>query len=198
MNNSNLVYKAIAEFINELQADRHDIAHAITLLAAQMPNASPSLIQVFLHADGMEVMDNGEMLPRLDSMIDPNSTITTETVEHRGEPKVTTGEMPESDSERPIVRVWEHPHLEDAYQADKHNTKVLCSFHQSMPPAAEDFKRKDATELIIHLGYGHINGGFNIHFYEGEQDSTIQLFGEFTLESFIPVRVELIKKGEQQ
>lgn len=188
--NTNLVYRAIADFINSLQADRHDIAHAITLMGAQMPNATPTMIQIFLHAEGLEVEANGEQLPRLIGMLDPNHAIT---MGHAvSEEKVTTATVPKAD-ERPVVLMWVHPKIEDAYGIDRHNVKTLCSFHELIPPAPEDFEKKNADELVMKLGYGHVSGGFNIHFFE---NSTyyVQLFGEFTVEHFIPVKVQLVEQ----
>lgn len=193
MTNANLTYTAIAEFINSLQADRHEVAHAITLLAAQMPNASPTLIQVFLHAEGLNVMDHGKQLVRVNGMIDPHTAIHPSGMEVVEPEKITNHEMPD-ENEKPTVEVWEHPHREDGYCADKVNMKTLCSFHEVLPPAPEHFDEKGTDELILKLGYGHINGGFNLHFYrDPDQVAVVQLFGEFTLESFIPVRVVLIK-----
>lgn len=186
--NTNLVYRAIADFINSLQADRHDIAHAITLMSAQMPNATPTMIQIFLHAEGLEMEGNGEQLPRLDGMLDPHGAITMGHVVE--EEKATTATVPQ-EQERPVVLMWVHPRIEDAYGLDRHNVKVLCSFHELIPPAKEDFEKRNSDQLVMKLGYGHIDGGFNIHFFE-DDDAYVQLFGEFTPDSFIPVRVQLI------
>lgn len=190
MSNGNHTYKAIVAYINSLGADRHEIQHAIVLIAAQMAHAPPNLIQVFLYAEGKEMEDTHEQLPRLNGMVDPNSTITRSMVEEQPESHMT--DVPDVE-DRPIVQMWVHPHIEAAYQANKNNMKTLCSFHNCLPPQEKDFTHKGATELTLTMSYGHVDGGFVFHFFS-DGDAYLQLFGEFSIESFMTVRIELINQ----
>ena len=190
MNNGNRTYNAIAAFINGLQRDPHEVAHAITLLAAQMPHTSPNLIEVFVFADNIQIEDHGRGLTRLDNFTDP-----VESYNQFAAPMPDIAhevhELPNSD-ERPEVRVDEHPTTFNSYIADKHNTGVLCKFHSKTPPLPDDFAAAGAKELVNHFAYAHIEGGFNVRHQPGA-DSIVQLFGAFTIDSFIPVSVVVNK-----
>lgn len=187
MKRANEIYNAVAEFINDNELTSNQLSHVVALMAAQMPNAHSGLVEMFLFAD----LTGGEgtsCLTRLSGGVDPGRA-TPVGFMLDGPSKVSHSETPKED-ERPTVLFKKHHEFDTTYIADRHNTALLCKFHEQGVPDIEDFDEKKSDELLVHMSYGHVNGGFVVHFYRPGH-SHVVLHGEFTLDSFIPVRVQV-------
>jgi|GEM_PF-3362456 len=188
MKRANSAYNHVATLLNDGGLTANELSHVVALLAAQMPNAHAGLIELFLFADGVGDPDQPKLV-RVTGGVDPG-TMTPYGFVLNGPSKVTHGGTPEREQDRPVVRMRRMVEFDDRYFADKHNTALLCKFHEHRIPDAQDYAEKNSDELIIRFSYGHIGGGFNVHCFRPGHSHVI-LRGAFTLESFIPVRVEV-------
>lgn len=193
MKNGNQTYNALVDYINEMDIDPHELMHAVSLLAAQLPNSPVSLIEVFLFADGIELSDSGRKLKRVIGMTDPENSLGNQGMVIQDDPvKVENMNYPDEDWERPVVTM-SRTEFDQCYRLDKHNTALMCKFHTHNPPMRSEFDEENVEELIIRVAYSHIEGGFNIRCQKDPPGSSIiQLYGEFTIHTFLPVRIKII------
>jgi hypothetical protein len=175
------VYESLAECLNLFDdLTTQEVAHISCLIAAQLPHAAPGVVAAFQHADQTEMEEMGSPLLRLRAGIEPGSSGQRETTV-----ETTHAVSPEEGEPIPVVTAKRQG---DAYLLDKHSTILMCKFHEQRFPTPEDFDAQDARTFLINISYGHVSGGFSLRIHRPGW-SAMTLAGEFTIESFIPVRV---------
>lgn len=170
--------------LNAARPSINDIVHLTVLISAQFPHADPIMRKAFLDVNERLVDAGHDPLPLLKcgSLSDITGKVPkTDTL-------FTTSAMPESDDDRPTVRFRRMS--PDTYQLDRHNTNLLCKFHEYHAPSGSKFEELGVQAIVRDMRYAHIGGGFRITHFRGG-DSLVAIVNPFTIESFIPIRVEV-------
>ena len=181
------MYESVAECLNLIDdLSTQELAHIVSLMAAQVPHAAPALQASFAGADARIKDERGEGLERIKSGYAPGTTPPA-----ASNTRVTFGATPDADEIIPVVQMKAVSGSDRLFAVDTYNTTILCKFHEQMLPREEDFIQSGSSVMVLNLAYGHINGKCCVKIYS-KGHSTVSLSGDFNVESFIPIRVELI------
>lgn len=171
--------------LNAARPSMNDIVHITMLISAQFPHADPILKQAFLEVNDKVIDAGHDPLPVLKC----GALVTLDGQVPRADTVFTTSAMPESDADKPTVMFRQVGN--GTYQLDKHGTDMLCKFHEFHAPADSAFDEMGVKTIVRDMKYAHVGGGFRITHFRGG-DSLVLIIDPFTIESFIPIRVEVV------
>lgn len=181
MNKNKLIetYHRIVKGILDADLTDQEKVALIMMLSAQIPNAISISRVIYnemniycLKIKGDRLLTVGLMCP-----------ITGNRV------KSTSTNMFEDGDDKPVVRLTPRDDPPRSFDMSPGDAATMCKFHMIEPPSEKDIKEKGI--ITIRIIYNHVSGCAYVY-HTNNEPPVLQLTGDFSLDSFLPVKIELI------